>query len=42
MKLIIGSDHLGKDFAKKLQDLFPDGEFIEAFTESEKKKHIAD
>ena len=42
MKLIIGSDHLGKDFTKKLQDLFPDGEFIEAFTESEQKKHISD
>ena len=42
MKFIIGSDHLGKDFAKKLQDIFSDAEFIEAFTESEKKKHIAD
>jgi len=42
MKFIIGSDHLGKDFAKKLQDIFSDGEFIEAFTESEQKKHIAD
>ena len=42
MKFIIGSDHLGKDFAKKLQDIFSDGEFIEAFTESEQKKHISD
>ena len=42
MKFIIGSDHFGKDFAKKLQDIFSNGEFIEAFTESEQKKHIAD
>ncbi|GIS31126.1 MAG: hypothetical protein Ct9H90mP2_15090 [Dehalococcoidia bacterium] len=36
VKIIIGSDHLGKNFPEKLQDMFPDANFVKAFTEEEK------
>ena len=40
VNIIIGSDHLGKDFPEKLQDLFPEVNFIKAFNEKEQLNHI--
>ena len=40
VNIIIGSDHLGKDFPEKLQDLFPEVHFIKAFSEKEQLNHI--
>jgi len=40
MNIIIGSNHLGDDFPEKLQDLFPEVNFIKAFEENRQLKHI--
>jgi len=40
VNILIGSDHLGEDFAEKLQDFFPEANFIKAFEESEQLQQI--
>lgn len=40
MNIIMGSDHLGDDFPEKLQDFFPEANFIKAFEESRQLEYI--
>jgi len=40
MNILIASDHLGKDFGRKLQDIYPEAHFIDAFSEEDQLNHI--